>query len=105
MLKWFIRNCIWCNSTKISTRFLNNNVDVWPNCTHYCVCVVVVATHYSCSAVLPNECPSMSTTGSVHREGDRSLDKDLQQFGRSSLVAQSLFRAPPHFDVIRGGLW
>ena len=47
----------------------------------------------------------MFTTGSVHRKVHALLDKDLQQLGRSSLIAQSLFRAPARFDVVRGGPW
>ena len=71
----------------------------------YSLCVVVAATHYSCSAVLPNECTSVFTTGSVHCKAHGLLDKDLQQLGRSSLITQILVRAPAHFNVVRGGPW
>ena len=60
---------------------------------NYALCVVLVATHYSCSALLPNECTSVFTTGSVHRKVHRLLDKDLQQLGRSSLITQTVIRA------------
>ena len=72
---------------------------------HYALCVVVAATHYSCSTVLPNECTIVFTTGSVHRKAHGLLDKDLHQLGRSSLIAQSFIRAPPHFDVVHGRPW
>ena len=65
----------------------------------------MAATHYSCSTVLPNECTSVFTTGSVHHKAHRLLDKDLHQLGRSSLVTQTVIRALPHFDVVRGGPW